>query len=121
MTLLHRYKAVYRTAVAYNGEAPRLFLEAYMNAAKVMGCPRVMSFWQHVPGDRYSLEELLKMKTQFRKDLGEYVDIEPSTFDWFKMHLEAYSMTDGAREFASVAVEDSVLRCDPPPGYNLNR
>lgn len=59
------------------------------------------------------------MKTQFQKDLAEYVDIEPSTFDWFKMHLETYSTTDGAREFSRVA-EDSVLGCDPPPGYNLN-
>lgn len=35
MTLLHRYKfeAVYRTVVAFNGEAHRLFPEAYMNAA----------------------------------------------------------------------------------------
>ena len=58
------------------------------------------------------------MKARFRYNLREYVDIEPSKFNWFKMHLETYSTTDGAREFASVAVEDSVLRCDPPPGYN---
>jgi len=118
MTLLHRYKDVYRTAVAYNGEAPRLFLEAYMNAAKVMGCPRLMSFWQKVSGDRYSREELLKMKAQFRKDLRGYVNIEPSTFDWFKTHLETYSTTDDARESASTAVENSVLCSDAPPGYN---
>ena len=90
-----------------------------MNAAKVMGCPRLMTFWQHVSGDRYSRGELLMMKSQFRKDLRGYVDIEPCTFDWFKMHLQAYSTTDGAREVASISVEDSVLRCDPPPpGYN---
>ena len=53
------------------------------------------------------------------------VCIEPSAFYWFKKHLELevyYSTTDSdassAREFASVAVKDSVLRsrcqCDPP-------
>ena len=109
MILLHRYKTVYKTAVAYNGQAPRLFIEAYMNAAKVMGSPRLMSFWQLVSGDRYSREELLRMKAQFREDLLGYVNIEPSTFDWFKTHLEAYSTTDDARELASVAVEDSLL------------
>ena len=54
------------------------------------------------------------MKAQFRTDLRDYVDIKPSTFDWFKMHLEAYSMTDGARKLASIAVEGSVICCDPP-------
>ncbi|KAF8803204.1 hypothetical protein BYT27DRAFT_7260242 [Phlegmacium glaucopus] len=120
MTLLRRYKAVYQSAVAYNSKAPCLFLEAYMNAAKVLGYPQLMSFWPRVSGYRYSCEELLQMKAQFRKDLRGYVDIEPCTFDWFKMHLEAYSTTDDARGCASAAVEDSVLCSDsPPPGYNL--
>ncbi|KAF8817634.1 hypothetical protein BYT27DRAFT_6390175 [Phlegmacium glaucopus] len=47
MALLRRY-AVYQTAVAYNGDPPRLFLEAYMNAAKIVGYPQLMSFWQRV-------------------------------------------------------------------------
>lgn len=57
------------------------------------------------------------MKAQFRQDLLDYVDIEPCTFDWFKSHLEAYSTTDDAREFAGVAMEYSMPFSNPPPGY----
>lgn len=120
MTLLHRYKAVYTTAVAYNDEAPRLFLEAYINAAKAMGCPRPMSFWQRVSGGRYSLEQLLEMKAQFQKDLLGFINIQPTTFDRFKAHLEAYySPTDDARAFTSATVGRSVRWSDPIPAYNL--
>ena len=108
---------MYPTAVCYSGQAARLFVETYMTAAKVMGCPRLMSFWQRVSGDRYSCEQLLKMQAQFRQDLLGYVDIEPCTFDWFKTHLEAYSTTDDAREFAGVTAEHPMLCSDPPPGY----
>ena len=36
---------------------------SYMNTAKVMGYPCLMSFWQfeHVLGDRYSCEQLLNI------------------------------------------------------------
>ena len=56
-----------------------------MNAAKVMGYPRLTSFWQfeHVLGDRFSREQLLKVEVQFRKYLQEHVDIEPSTLERF--------------------------------------
>lgn len=53
------------------------------------------------------------MVAQFQQDLLEHVNIEPSTFNWFKRCIRRYMMLGSLK----VTLEDSMLCSDPPPGY----
>ncbi|KAJ3495014.1 hypothetical protein NLJ89_g10696 [Agrocybe chaxingu] len=94
MTLLGQYKFAVPHSVAYYDDAYRLFMSAYIVAAKVScDTPHAPRFWRLVGRGKFTSEELLKMELEFCHVLEWDVQIPETAFAWFKGIVESYDGT----------------------------
>lgn len=92
LILLLRYKAAVPHAVAYGDDAARLFLAAYIVAAKLAGAPyapRDVRAWWRVGGGRFSCTELGRMERELCRVLKWDVLPDRATYVWLSGSVRA--------------------------------
>ncbi|KAJ3512487.1 hypothetical protein NLJ89_g3498 [Agrocybe chaxingu] len=123
MTLLGQYKDVVPTSVAYYDDAYRLFMSAYLVAAKVScDTPRTLRWWRIVGRGKFNEEELVKMEMELCRVLKWNVQVDEEKFRYFKCIVEHYagpitSEAMGIADSSCVLEPGSVVYDSPPPLY----
>ncbi|CAA7270988.1 unnamed protein product [Cyclocybe aegerita] len=122
MTLLGQYKDAVPASVAYYDDAYRLFMSAYLVAAKV-SCdnPRTLRWWRVVGRGKFDKDELVKMEMELCRVLKWDVQVDEAKFRYFQCIIEHYAgpITSEAMGIASniYAEPGRVVYDSPPPLY----
>ncbi|CAA7259427.1 unnamed protein product [Cyclocybe aegerita] len=122
MTLLGQYKVALPESVAYYDDAYRLFMSAYIVAAKVScDTPHELRFWRLVGRGKFTSEELVKMELEFCRVLKWDVQIQATAFTSFKGIVESYEGVTFVRGSAGVIQVPRFPQFDePPPRYEYS-